>query len=328
MKTVMVGERRFRLPFLDLIPFDDEQNAKLGEAICQDGRVHVPVVCWKEKKASAEDTVIDGAHRCEWASVHKLDKVPVVYRSFDSEEEAKAECERLNLDRRHLGSAALHALRLQRTERVAELRRNGESLRAIATKEGVSTSQVQRDLQEAGAPGGAPDPPNGQVKGKDGKKYAAKIVICKRCKRLGRPVKDCQQCERARKDATKKKAAKAKQKADEAEKVDCFKNPVPAKRQDALFDPWIQKAIDFLAETSESFRSERLMDQMRKKAKHYPFFNDKDFVDGCGFVIQYLDDLIAHLKDNRPEAVCRDCAGDGCGTCKMSGLVPRAVYAQ
>lgn len=327
-KVVMVGERRFRLPFLDLIPFDDEQDAALGSAIREAGKVKVPVLCWKQKKTSTEDTVVDGAHRVLWAAELKLDRVPIRYESYDSEDEAKADCEEINLERRHLSQQQLESERRRRIERVAELRRQGESLRAIADAEGVSESQVRTDLKAATAQGCAVDPPDGQVTGRDNKKRSVNPVFCKRCKRLGQPVKGCQQCERARKDAGKKKAAKAKQKAEQAEKVDCFKNPVPAKRQDALFDPWIQKAIDFLAETSESFRSERLMDQMHKKAKFYPFFHERDFVDGCGFVIDYLDRLIGHLKDKRPEAVCCDCNGEGCGTCKMSGLLPRSVYQE
>jgi hypothetical protein len=337
VKTVIIGERRFRLPFLDLIPMSGEDNAALGRAIREAGKVKVPIVCWKEKKTSSEDTVVEGAHRALWAAELKLDKVPVRYESYDSEEEARADCEEMNLDRRHLSQQELEQRRRARVERVAELRRQGLSQRAIADAVGVSQPQVKADLDEAVDKGLSTEPPNGQIATKDGKKRSAKPVLCRRCKRLWpNPVRNCQRCQRERGAAAKKKAARKrirerdeKRAREQAEaKVDCYKNPVPANRCDALFDPWIQDAIDFLAQTSEAFRMERLMEQMSKKGKHYPFFNAKDFIDGCGFVIQYLDDLIGHLKENRPAAVCPECAGQGCGACKMSGLVPRAVYQQ
>jgi transposase len=326
VKTVMVGDRRFRLPFLDLIPFDDDQNATLGEAIREAGKVKVPVACWKEKKSSSEDTVVDGAHRVLWAAQLMLDKVPVRYESYDSEEEAKAECEEINLHRRHLSQRQLELARRLRIERVAELKRQGQSNRAIADEVGVSESTVRNDLERAVAQGCATEPPRGQITTRDGKKRSAKAARCKRCKRLGAPVRGCQQCDRARKAKAKKQAAQKEARAEAVAPLDAFKNPVPPHRRDALLDPWIQDAIDFLAETSESFRMKRLMEQMSKKAKHYPFFIPKDFIDGCGFVIQYLDQLIEHLKDNRPAAVCPACEGKGCGACRMAGLVPRNLY--
>ncbi len=65
---------------------------------------------------------------------------------------------------------------------------------------------------------------------------------------------------------------------------------------------------------------------MNKRAKHYPFFEAKDFVDGYGFATNYIDDLIAHLRDKRPAGVCPCCEGAGCGECRNSGLVPRDLY--
>ncbi len=81
----------------------------------------------------------------------------------------------LNVDRRHLTPE-------QRREFVAELRSQGKSTRAIATATGASQTQVRRDLNTSGEPGGstgadAPvmnlDPP-GKVTGADGKSYPSK----------------------------------------------------------------------------------------------------------------------------------------------------------
>ncbi len=325
MKTVMVGDKRFHLPFIDLIPFDTEQNKQLGESINEAGAVLVPVICWKEKKGSSEDTIVDGAHRAQWAAQHGIMKLPVVYRSFDSEEAAKAECERVNADRRHMTTDQQKKARAERIGRVAELRRQGESERAIAAKTGTSQPQVHRDLETATDTGVSVEPESGKIVGKSGKKHDPKVVICKRCKRLGVPVKNCQACEAERAKSNKKSQRK---KAPKDPKTDDFKTPVPAKLADVWSDPWIQTTFDFLCVWGEKFRDQRMATGMSKRAKHYPFFNEKDFVDGVNFVIQYLDDLTEHLKDFRPAGICPACAGEKCGACKMSGMVPRSVYTE
>jgi hypothetical protein len=298
--------------------------AALTNDIREDGRVIVPIVCWKEKKKSGEDIVIDGAHRCVIASDQKLGSIPIRYESFESEEDADAAVERINDVRRQSTQQQVEARKRARIDKVEELRRQGESTRAIAKKVGASQSQVQRDLASTESGGSV-----GAVKGTDGKERSAKAVICKRCKRLGgKPVKGCKQCERAR---NQKAGAAAKKKAAEAQadaKLDCFKTPVPAKLCGPLFDPWIQTTIDFLEKTSAAFRGERLMDRMAKKEGKYPFFNRRDFVDGCALVIQYMDQLLDHLRENRPAAVCPSCEGKTCGHCKMSGLVPRTIHAE
>jgi hypothetical protein len=62
-----------------------------------------------------------------------------------------------NEHRRHLSPEFLARKAQERRERVRDGRRRGESLRALAGREGVSVSQVQRDLGDRqGAPPGAP----------------------------------------------------------------------------------------------------------------------------------------------------------------------------
>jgi hypothetical protein len=320
-KIVMVGERKYRLPFIDLIPFEESQNADLGKAIEQAGKVLVPIVCWKERKTSTEDVVVDGAHRVLHASRLEFASIPKIYRSFEDEEEAKAECEAINLERRHLSPNELTPAREKRIKRIAEMRAKGESLRAIAAAENTSETQVRRDLEESGAPGGGA--PDGKVTGKDGKAYPA-LKLCKRCKRIGAPVKDCQMCAKVRKKA-KSRSASNKSKPHDPLK-DHFGNEVPQKRRVVWADTWIQTTYDFLTTFSEKFRMEKIGVGMNKRAKFYPFFDAKEFNDGVGFVIQYLDALIEHMKENRPAGVCPKCSGEGCGTCRNSGLVPRAIY--
>ncbi len=329
-KTVMIGDKRYHLPFIDLIPFDHEQNQALKAELHEAGEVLVPIIANKEKSKPNDVWVTDGAHRAEHASTLHLDPPPVKFRSFADDEEERDFVLRVNLHRRHLSPQQLEHERRKRVERVAELKKQGMSNPAIAEQLGVDESTVRRDLKKAVSAGAETEPEGGEITTKDGKKRSPKLIICKRCKRLGKPVANCKQCEAAKKESVKKKvAAKRKQEAavEAEQKVDCFKAPVPAKRCDALFDPWIQTSIDLLAQTSATFREARLGEVIQKKGKHYPFLDPKEFADGCGFVIQYLDDLIDHLKINRPEAVCPMCNGDGCGACRMSGLVPRNVHA-
>ncbi len=210
-RTVKVGDHRFILPFIDLIPFDESQDTSLGDSIKDEGAVLVPVLCWKEKKGADEDTVIDGAHRVLWAAKHGLDNIPRSYRSFPSEQEAKECCESLNYERRHLTRSELSEARKARVERVAERRRAGESVRVIAEAEKISTSQVVRDVETAGVPGGdgTPEPKGGKVVGRDSKTYPATKpqILCERCLRVG-AVEDCEACKELREKARKKPRAK------------------------------------------------------------------------------------------------------------------------
>lgn len=53
--------------------------------------------------------------------------------------------------------------REERRDRIAAARADGQSLRAIAETEGISESQVRRDLESSGAPHGAPASTNQAV---------------------------------------------------------------------------------------------------------------------------------------------------------------------
>lgn len=61
----------------------------------------------------------------------------------------------------------------ERRQRVAAAHASGMSQRAIAEQEGISQTQIRRDLEGSGEPGGAPEPVNDTVQGRDGKLYPA-----------------------------------------------------------------------------------------------------------------------------------------------------------
>lgn len=113
----------------------------------------------------------------------------------------------VNDHRRHESQDQANARIEARRERIATLREQGESVRAIAKKEGVSASQVRRDLSTA--PGGAVEPKTRKITGLDGKtREVPAQIFCPRCNRIG-PVKDCPNCAELR--AKKPKTTKPKQ---------------------------------------------------------------------------------------------------------------------
>ena len=108
---------------------------------------------------------------------------------------------------------------------------------------------------------------------------------------------------------------------------DDFGNEVPKRCRDAWADTWIQETFDLLTVLEEKFRLAKLANGLKAREKRYPFFHSKDFTDGTGFVMQYLNSLITHIKDNRPAGVCPMCEGKGCADCRSAGMVPRDLYA-
>ncbi len=182
--TYTLSGRTFHLLFPDLLrPLSSEELADLQESILANG-LQMPIV------TDEEDGVIDGGHRLEVAWANDLEDIPVqVVTGLDLEGKRNLALG-LNLARRHLTQEELQEQRQQRIGRVATARREGDSLRTIAEKEGVSLGQVQRDLQDgsgvsgdtpasdekgarSGVSGDTPDGGSPKVTGRDGKTYPA-----------------------------------------------------------------------------------------------------------------------------------------------------------
>lgn len=81
--------------------------------------------------------------------------------------------ETVNDERRHETADERSVRIAARRERVAESRMEGESLRTIAEKEGVSEMTVRNDLKDSTAKGFAVEPPDGKVMGRDKKERPA-----------------------------------------------------------------------------------------------------------------------------------------------------------
>jgi hypothetical protein len=144
----------------------DEELAVLVEDMRQKGfDERFPIVMHEGKILAGRD---------RWRAAQAAG-VPATYSSLRLGEDPVALLRRDNEQRKHFPPEVLHALRQARIEREGASRRNGQSLRAIAESEGISETQVRRDLDtSATAPGGAVDPPNGKVTGRDGKQRPAR----------------------------------------------------------------------------------------------------------------------------------------------------------
>jgi hypothetical protein len=313
VRTVKIGERKFRLPFLDLVPFAEDQVADLDASIEEVGAVIVPIVCWKEKHTDEEDTVVDGAHRVLKAAAMKLAKVPISQRSFASEEEASKECKRLNYDRRQATTEQKQEWRADRVKEVVELRTEGQSIRTIAETVGVSVGQVQRDLETASTVSGdTVETPNGKITGKDGKQRAASTkppILCDRCKRVG-SVKDCEGCKEARKAARKPKTLREQVAADLAK-------PPEEKEPETIED--IIKAKNSII---ESFCRQ----VMKAVEDNFPKDEWIDDMGRGGTAIQKFKDGCSTLRTAKCYAACPSCKGDGCTHCHKTGRVPKQKH--
>ncbi len=239
-----------------------------------------------------------------------------------------------NLERNHYTAEEEAELRAERIEEVVAARQEGKSTRTIAKQVGVSESTVRNDLASAGAQGCAPAPPNGKVTGSNGVSQAATHAkpekkLCDGCshnRRIGRALpKSCPACADLNRKPKGEKKPKKDKNAPSGDK-DAFGNEVPKRCRDVLFDPWVEQTIDLLGTGLDKILAARIADGMRKRQKRMPHFNADDVVDGIRFIQQYMEQVIDHLRDHRPAAVCPGCQGKGCGGCLMSGLVSKIDY--
>ena len=120
-----------------------------------------------------ERMILDGRNR--WIASREADVKPTFVNFTGTQEQARWFVQAANEERRHLGVEWLQRRREERRDRAAAARQQGKSLRTIAEEEGVSESQIRRDLEEAKstAPPGAVEPPEGKVTGKDGRTRTA-----------------------------------------------------------------------------------------------------------------------------------------------------------
>jgi hypothetical protein len=214
----------------------------------------------------------------------------------------------------------------------------GATAKVIAERNGVSPATIHRDADFATACDKLPDDVkekilNGTLKTSRKKVAEQAGTLCERCTRLGQetPKDGCAKCQLARRDAkkaaTKKRQEKKREaKAQASDTVDAYGTAIPKGLLPAWNDPWIGETLEMLGVSLDKMLTYRPTTGLNKRAKHYPFYDAKDFEAGFGFATNYLQQLIEHLKEFRPVAVCPVCNGKKCGHCRQSGLVPRHAY--
>ncbi len=110
--------------------------------------------------------ILDGCNRYLAAMGAKVKPIYVTFEGTD--DEAAAFVQLANEERRHLTLDELQTKRGKRLARVKAGREAGKSIRALASEEGVSKSQIERDIDETDA-----TVPGGTVEGKDGRTRTA-----------------------------------------------------------------------------------------------------------------------------------------------------------
>lgn len=204
---------------------------------------------------------------------------------------------------------------------------NLKTAKEIAQKHNTSEKTVYRNAAFAEAVDKLPEPEKEAVLSGQSEMSKSDIakgkepILCSRCARVG-AIKGCLMCKEARGGSQKKKPRTIKT-GDTIQ--DAAGKEVPPKARKPLADPWMQQTIDFLAITEKSIREQRLADTFNKRKAIYPFVNGKDFIDGIGMVMNTIDQLIEHLKENRPAFICPSCSGEHCPDCRQTGAVSREL---
>jgi hypothetical protein len=285
---VKVGSVTYHLPFVDLIPFDAQQLARLRDSIREQGRVRVPVLCWQDKRTDETEWVVDGAHRVLVAAELGLVEVPRSHAAFDSEQAAREECQRLNRDRRHLTAEQLDAMRQERIERVVERREAGESIRSIAESEGIAIGTVASDLKVASTvQGRTVEPVGGKVTGKDGRTRTA---------------------------------TPRKPKPEPAEQF-------PATDDDPEPDTTPEDKMQEHNLALERW-CRGLMDYFKTLPDDPWLASSSDTGGSRAVIKQKLKNCCAMVRDCKGKRTCPTCGGLGCGSCRQIGHLPAFMAKQ
>lgn len=311
-----------------LRPLTDEEFELLEAQILEEG-CNDPLIVWDE-----EDILLDGHHSLEICQNHEIN-YHVARMTFDSRQRAIAWVQRRQKGRRNVAPAKESyergkAYNEQKQSRGGDRKSKchtdtliGSTAEELAETHGVSPETIKRDAKFAEAVDAAPEDVREKVLNGELPRSTVTHPLCERCQRVG-PVKGCPMCKEMR--PAKKKANPITD--DGTPPKDAFGNDLPRHCRDAYLDPWMQATIDYLGVTVAQFWEKRLADGLNKRKRHFPAVNVTDFVDGCGMAGNTLEQLLDHLKENRPAGVCPACKGKRCPECHMKGLVTRKRYAE
>jgi hypothetical protein len=291
--------------------------AAFKESIRKDIKIRVPVVLLDGK-------ILDGRNRQRVAQELGM---PLPVRDFNLEIDGAPEefVIAMNDDRRHEGPDVVAKRRRERQLRVAAKREKGESTRAIAKEEGISQTQVCKDLESQVNTGRSPengtvesqvsrgDSPEKTVTGLDRKKYPKKKSV-------------------AAKKAAAEGAAAARadnKAAASADDADVAEDAGPEELADENGVPLPDRAV-------EAFRWVRNINNVilaLRRIKKVVNEIGQTPAGRCLHAVSVGAQIAAAagaLKGGRPAFVCPYCKGKDveCRACDSSGWVTALVYDQ
>lgn len=314
-------------------PFSDDyplmpmpEIARMTERMERDGydpRFPIVLFCGK---------ILDGRNR--YIACVDADVLPLLVEFPGTEDEAREFVQTANEERRHLAAEWLAARRAERVERVAASRVDGKSLRTIAEEEGVSQSQVRRDIEESldlGAPPGAPESRENRWNGRKDLPGPEAAVLCDRCQRVGARA-DCPACAEARKAKPKPKKKVPAARGDIKDKTGAV---VPNHCRDAFADPSLPELIAELEQVEAMFNTHAWLSRAGKLTDHYGFILIEKFNSHAFESLSELQLAIEALKAGVPYAVCPKCKavdsskdGHCCRGCRGYGHVPETRFQE
>jgi uncharacterized protein YerC len=166
VKTIEIAGRKFVCTLSDRFRrHSDDEREVMRESVRRFGVLNL-VRLYHDEELDDPNCVLDGEGRLEIAAEVGAD-VDTIHMGRLTREQAYELAKAFNDHRRHEDP---ETIRRRRLERVAEMRADGKSIRTIADEEGVSKTQVERDLDQLSR-GGTVAPE--KVVGKDGKTRTA-----------------------------------------------------------------------------------------------------------------------------------------------------------
>jgi hypothetical protein len=246
--------------------------------------------------------LVDCRHRMRWCMELEL---PFPVREFDPKIDGDLErfIEAQNEIRRHEEPEVLANRRYERRMRIAEKKKEGKSDRQIAKEEGISQSQVQRDLKKASQlpPPGSTEPDSETVTGTDGKKY--------------KPRKTVAQKKAAKEGADRKRKEKKAQ-------LKIADVPEAEELQDAMGESVPEVAISAFRIAPKIDEIVAELDAMRPRLRKLGEECDQ-WEHNAVDAIDYVSELIEKINELRPYRVCPECEGKlaDCQHCHGHGWI-------
>ncbi len=181
MKTIMYGGVKYSFPFSEHFRrHTPDELTRIRESLeAPGGKIQTALRSYFDTDLNVPNCILDGEGRMMVLSQLNVPKNPHLIYDHGrlTTQQARDIAEILNDARRMDDFTAIEARRAERQQRVLAARQTGKSLRAIGAKEGVSQTQVARDLKGAsGVTHVTPDiKTTEKIEGLDGKLYPATI---------------------------------------------------------------------------------------------------------------------------------------------------------